>query len=172
MRETRWPLPASRARSGSVPPDVRTRPPVVPHRVSARQHPRRREPLVRPNHRRHSRARRAVGLRRGTAVVVVQEAAEALAARDRPSGIGVIVGRRGDRRDQSVVEALVVALDIVMLDELRDREPKVALAEGNEFVEAFALDREHEAFRKRVQIGLRAGSLRHLTPARIPVPAV
>jgi hypothetical protein len=62
----------------------------------------------------------APALRRG-AVVVAQDAAEAFVARDRCSGIDVLVGRRRDRGDQPDVEALVVALEMVVLDELRDR---------------------------------------------------
>ena len=50
------------------------------------------------------------GLRR-RAVVVAQAAAKTFATRDRRSGIGVVVGRRRDCGDQSVVEALVIALD-------------------------------------------------------------
>jgi hypothetical protein len=75
------------------------------------------------------------GLRRGS-VVVAQDAAEALATRGRCSGIGVLVGRGRDGGDQPVVEALVVALEMVVLDELRDREAEVALAERNELVGA------------------------------------
>jgi hypothetical protein len=92
------------------------------------------------------------GLRRG-AVVVAQDAAEAFAARDRCSGIDVLVGRRRDRGEQPVVEALVVALEMVVLDELRDRDADVALTERNELVEALRLDGEHEAFRDGVQVG-------------------
>ena len=39
-----------------------------------------------------------------------------------------------------VVEALVVALEMVVLDELRDRDAEVALTERNELVEALRLD--------------------------------
>jgi TPR repeat protein len=45
---------------------------------------------------------------RRRATVVIQEAAESLTALDRRSKIGVVVGRRGDRCDQPVVEALVI----------------------------------------------------------------
>jgi hypothetical protein len=92
-----------------------------------------------------------VGWLRRAAVVAVQDAAETLATRNRRSSrIGALVGRHGDRRDQPIVETLVVALAVVVLDELRDREAKVALTEGNELAQALGLDREHEAFRKRV----------------------
>ena len=84
---------------------------------------------------------------------MAQEAAEALSTRDRSRGICVLVSRRRRRSDQPVVEALVVALEMVVRDELRDRKAEMALTERNELVEAFALDREYEALRKGVQIG-------------------
>jgi hypothetical protein len=90
--------------------------------------------------------RLCVGLCRGS-IVVAQDAAKAFTPRDRCSGIDVLVGRRWDRGDQPVVEALVVALEMVVLDELRDRDTQMALTERNELVEAFGLDRQHEAFR-------------------------
>ena len=99
------------------------------------------------NHWRRSRARRPAGLRR-RATVVVQEAAEPLPALDRCSRIGVVVGRREDRGEQPIVEALVIALEMVVRDELRDCEAKVALAERNELVQALFLDREYEALGK------------------------
>jgi hypothetical protein len=71
------------------------------------------------------------GLRR-RATVVVQEAAEPLPALDRCNRIGVVVGRRDDRAEQPIVEALVIALEMVVRDELRDREAEVALAKRNE----------------------------------------
>ena len=87
------------------------------------------------------------GLRR-RATVVVQEAAEPLPALDRCNRIGVVVGRRDDRGEQPIVEALVIALEMVMRDKLRDREAKVALAKRNELVQALFLNREYEALGK------------------------
>jgi hypothetical protein len=95
-------------------------------------------------------ANTASGGSRGGAVVVAQEATEALATRSR---IGVVVDRRGDRGDQSAVEALVVPLEMVVLDELRDREPEVALTERNELAQALGLEREHKPLGDRVQVG-------------------
>jgi hypothetical protein len=95
---------------------------------------------------------RAVPQALATQVRYCQEAAEAFSTRDRSSGIGVLVSRRRRRGDQPVVEALVVALEMIVRDKLRDREAEVALTERNELVEAFALDREHESLRKGVQI--------------------
>jgi hypothetical protein len=74
------------------------------------------------------------------------------ATRDRCSRIGILVGRRGDRGDQPVVQALVVALEMIVRDELRDRQAEVALAERNKLVETFTLDRKHKAFRICVQM--------------------
>jgi hypothetical protein len=71
-----------------------------------------------------------------------------LPALDRCSRIGVVVGRRDDRGEQPIVEALVMALEMVVRDELRDREAEVALARRNELVQALLLDREYEARRK------------------------
>lgn len=86
------------------------------------------------------------------AAVVVQDAAETFATRNRRSRIGVLVGHHRDRRDQPIVQPLVIAFEVVVLDELRDREAKVALTEGNELAQALGLDREYKAFRKCVQI--------------------
>ena len=111
--------------------------------------------------RRDVRDHRVCGLRR-EAVVVAQDAAEARATCDRCGRIVVLVGRRRNRGDQPVVEALVVALEVIVLDELGDREAEVALAEGNELVEALGLDGEHEAFRERVQVWTSSGELEAL----------
>jgi len=67
---------------------------------------------------RSSPARRAGDLRRW-AIVVVQNAAEPFATLDRRGQIGVVVGGRGERVDQFVVEALMAALGVIVLDELR-----------------------------------------------------
>ena len=73
---------------------------------------------------------------RSRATVVVQDAAEPLPALHRCSRISVDVGRRDDRGEQSIVEALVITLEMVMRDKLRDREAEVARAERNELVQA------------------------------------
>jgi hypothetical protein len=76
-------------------------------------------------------------------------AAEPLPALYRCSGIGVVVGRRDDRGEQPIVEALVIALEMVMRDKLRDRRRRweVALSR-NELVQALFLNREYEALDK------------------------
>jgi hypothetical protein len=48
---------------------------------------------------------------------------------------------------------LVVTLQMIVLDELGDREAEVALAEGNQLAEALGLDGQHEALRERVEVG-------------------
>jgi hypothetical protein len=91
---------------------------------------------------------------------------EAFTTRDRCSGIDVLVSRRRDRGEQPVVEALVVALQMVVLDELRDRDTKVAFTERDELVEAFRLDGEHEAFREGVQVGASSWELEAVSERR------
>ena len=103
-----------------------------------------------------------VGWLRRAAVVVVQETTETFATPNRRSRIGVLVGRRGGCRDQPVVEALVVALEVVVLDERRDRKAEVALAQRNELAEALGLDGEHEALRECVEVGAEGGELEAL----------
>ena len=66
----------------------------------------------------------------------------------RCSRISVVVGRRDDRGEQPIVEALVIALEMVMRDKLRDREAEVALAERNELVQSLFLNREYESLGK------------------------
>lgn len=106
------------------------------------------------------------GLRRA-AVVVAQHAAETFATRNRRSRIGVIVDRHRhrDRRDQPIVEALVVAFEVVVLDELEDRETEVALAKGTSLSRYSDLMESTKRSANAFRLGLRAGSLMHLTPA-------
>jgi hypothetical protein len=81
-------------------------------------------------------------------VVEVQESADALPALDR-SGPRVI----GWRLDEPALEALVVALGVVVGDVFSDGGAVVALAEQHELAEAFALDGADEALSVRVQVG-------------------
>ena len=46
---------------------------------------------------------------------------------------------------------MVVAHEVVVLDELGDREAEVALAERNELVRTLGVEGEHEAFRENIQ---------------------
>src|SRR5690349_13921010 len=56
------------------------------------------------------------------------------------------------RGNQAIVEPLVIALEMIVLGELGDREAEVAFTERNELVKAFGFDREHEALRDRIQV--------------------
>ncbi len=107
------------------------------------------------------------GSRRG-AVVVAQQAIEAFATRDGRSWSGVVGDRRGQRGDQPVVEALVVTLAMVVLDELRDRKPEVALTEGERVRLRFA-----RSFLDACALNSRRTCLRssHLRPRRRRVPS-
>jgi hypothetical protein len=58
----------------------------------------------------------------------------------------------------------MVALEMVVLDELRDREPEVALTEGNELVEDSDLRESTNLSATAFGLGLRGGSLRHSMP--------
>ena len=97
-------------------------------------------------------------------VVEVQEPAEPFAPKDGR----VVVRRRGRCRDQVVLEALMVALDVVVLDELDDRAPKVPLAKRDHLAQALRLDRQDEALRVCVQVGTASGQLdaRHASGAK------
>jgi hypothetical protein len=78
---------------------------------------------------------------------MVQQAAESFAA-----GEGrVVVSRRRQRCEQFAVDALMVALEVVVLDEFSDGALKMSLNEQH-FVQALALDRQHEPLGVRVQV--------------------
>jgi hypothetical protein len=53
-------------------------------------------------------------------------------------------GRR--RRQQLIVPSLVVAFEMVVLDELAHGPPKMPLAQRNQLVQTFGLDRQLHAF--------------------------
>src|SRR5437879_448432 len=46
----------------------------------------------------------------------------------------------------------MVALEVIVLDEFSDRVPKMSLAEQYQFVQALALDRQHESLGEGVQV--------------------
>lgn len=62
--------------------------------------------------------------------------------------------RRGfwNALDRLVTDALVGALEMIVLHVAADCPPQVPLPHEHHTVEAFRLDREHEAFRVRVQV--------------------
>ena len=67
--------------------------------------------------------------------------------------------------DQHVPESLMVPLCVVVAHVLRNRTPKVPLAQRHDPVEAFRADRQHEAFRVRVQIWAARRQPNHLHAA-------
>jgi hypothetical protein len=79
---------------------------------------------------------------------MVQQPAQSLASSDG----SIVVLRRWRRDDQSVVEGLMVALKVIVLDEFSDCAAQVPLAEQHELVQALALDRQHEPLGVSVQI--------------------
>ncbi len=60
---------------------------------------------------------------------------------------------RGCAFDRLVPKALVIALAMVMLDELRDRPSQMTFSKRDHAVEALVLDRGHETLRIRVRVG-------------------
>ena len=83
------------------------------------------------------------------ALVELQQSAKSFAALDWL----VLVRRLGHRNDELVVEALVVPLMFVVLDELADSPAEVAFAERHDVVQALGFDREHKPLCVRVQGG-------------------
>ncbi len=98
-------------------------------------------------HGEHTRGCCSDQLRR-LAMVEAQQPAESFTPRHRR----VVVGGCGEWRDQPVVEPLVVALHVIMLDELADSEAEVPLTERDQPVQALALDGQHEALGEGVEI--------------------
>jgi hypothetical protein len=79
----------------------------------------------------------------------VEQSAQPCAAADATSDC-----RRGGRREwDEIAEALVIALGMVMRDELANDDAEVALAERDDVTKAFLLDGSHEAFREGIEIG-------------------
>jgi hypothetical protein len=88
---------------------------------------------------------------------------------------------RGRAIDEGVAEPLVIALRMIVLDELGKGSSQMALAEGDHTVETFSLDRSHEPFRVRIRVGglercaddLEPGLVQKLlngpAPLRVPV---
>jgi hypothetical protein len=80
-------------------------------------------------------------------VVVLQQATEPLARQN-----AAVADDPGDRRhDQPIVQPLIVAFAMVVLDELADGSPKRRLNE-NQPIQAGFLDRPYEALRVRIEI--------------------
>ena len=71
---------------------------------------------------------------------------------------------RGCAVDQFVTKALVIALTVVVLDELRDRPAEMTFAERDHPVQALVLDRAHKAFGVGIRIGRLIRRLHHADP--------
>ena len=83
-------------------------------------------------------------------MIVAEEATEPLAAIDvttRP--------RRGEafRRNQAIVDALVIPFLMVVIDERRERSTQVRFSQDDDPIQAFLFDRPDETFRVRVAVG-------------------
>ena len=94
-------------------------------------------------------------------VVSLQQATQALAALDR-----AIPRRRCVRfRRPTVVQPLVRALQVVMLDVLLDDVPNLALAEENDLVQALSLGGSYPRLAEGIQVRTPRGIFRQRTPA-------
>ena len=72
--------------------------------------------------------------------------------------------RRRSASNQDVAQPLVIALDVVMRDVVRERTAEMALTDQDDPVQALSLDRSHEAFRVRVGIRRADGRLHDGNP--------
>jgi hypothetical protein len=84
---------------------------------------------------------------------VLEEPAESFAALDRR----VLIRRFYRRNDEIVVETLVVALEMIVLDELTDRPPQMTLTEWHDVVQTLGFDAEHKPLGMRVWVGTPRG---------------
>jgi len=96
------------------------------------------EPGRRVDHRASSRRAR----------VVIEEPAKTL-----PPTNAADRSHRGCAFDQFVTKALVIALAVVVLDELRDRPAEMTFAEQDHPVQALVLDGAHKALGIGIRIG-------------------
>jgi hypothetical protein len=83
-----------------------------------------------------------------SAIIVVEEPAESLAAANATSGPPWV-----RRVDEFVAKILLIPLVVIMLDERCDRPSQVAFPEENHSTKTFGLDRAHESFGVRIRIG-------------------
>jgi hypothetical protein len=82
------------------------------------------------------------------AIVVIEEAAETLTTLN-AAGEPL----RTYPVDQGIPEPLVIALDMIVLDEFSKSSSQMALSKGDHAVQAFVSDRPHESLGVRVGIG-------------------
>ena len=100
-------------------------------------------------------------LLRGLAVVVVEQAAQPLATADASMTTSDAIVPF----DQPVIEALMIALSMIMRNVFADRSAKRFLTEEDHPVEAFAFDRQNKPLDESVQIRRTVGSLITSVPA-------
>ena len=76
-----------------------------------------------------------------------------------PHAAHPVVYRHG--RDESIVETLMIPLAMIVRDELRDGVSKMPLADGNDPIETFLLDRPDESLGVGVRVGRALGDPHH-----------
>ena len=84
---------------------------------------------------------------RGLAVVEAEKTAKTFPTVDLSNAI-----RRLRGHNQLVVESLMVSLLVIVLRVLKDRAPQMGLAQRNQAVQAFRLNRKHKSLRESVQV--------------------
>jgi tetratricopeptide (TPR) repeat protein len=105
-------------------------------------------------------------------IVVVEEAAEALAPSDLPTALKIF------SLDQFVAEPLVIPFTVVVHDVFGERTTKVSFAERNQPIQAFLLDRPYKSLRVSIAVrraerdldGPDAGRLKEVLDIRAPFP--
>ena len=91
---------------------------------------------------------KSLAILRRWSVVVLQQATEPLTRQD--AAVADDLSRH--RHDQLIAQALMVALVMIMLDELADGSPERLFTDENHPVQAGFLDRPYEALRVRIEI--------------------
>src|SRR5215470_12290556 len=94
-------------------------------------------------------------------MVITQEAAQPLAALNRPVAADV----RAPREQQDIALPLVIPLAVVMLDIFAQRSPQRALAKEEDLAQALLLHRPHPALRIGIQVRAARGQRQRLDPA-------
>src|SRR5450759_1547424 len=83
------------------------------------------------------------------AFIVVEQTAQTRTAANAAND----AARRRRTRDQRVLQALVIALVMIVRDVFRDRPSEMPLANRNQPIEALLFDRSHEPFGVGIRIG-------------------
>ena len=125
--------------------EVQVREPVVVHTLSVQQIQRWLDGVM--SHNWAEPSKRPRGPLRRT-IVTIEEPPEALTTPN------ATTSRRPQHVvDEFVPEALVVALTMIVLDELGERPPQVVFAERDDPAKTLVLDRSHEAFGVGIGVG-------------------